>query len=140
MFVKNFIKLKTYFLMRKLKFSSCRTKTNLLKKCEKKMFNLDEEKIVFVFGWARQMRMLCFYFWCRGFRYLYVSDSWYCQIQTNILIMLPFAGAIWGVRDPAGSSGPVCFKVQDSWCGCVWVYWILRNCLISPGSFYSYNM
>ena len=41
----------------------------------------------FVFGRAREQIMLGFYFWRRDSRCLFVSDSWYCQIQTTRSIM-----------------------------------------------------
>ena len=63
----------------------------------KNMFNLDEEKIKFaldnralVFWQSKKAEIvviLCF--WRRDLRYLFVSYSWYCQIQTTRLIIFP---------------------------------------------------
>ena len=41
----------------------------------------------YVFGRARKLRVLWFYFWRRDLRHLFVSEFWYCQIQTTWLIM-----------------------------------------------------
>ena len=58
------------------------------------LYSLDEENLKCVlgnsdpcfFGRARKSKMLYFYFWRRDSRYLFVSDSWYYQIQTSIYI------------------------------------------------------
>ena len=69
--------------------------TNFISFIQKKIFNQDEGKIecvvgnreMGVFGRARQPRLIWFHFWRRDLRYLFVSGSWYCQIQTTWLIM-----------------------------------------------------
>ena len=60
----------------------------------KKMFNQDEGKIEYavgnrryVFVRARKPRLVLFYFCRLDSRYLFVSDSWNCLIQTTRLIM-----------------------------------------------------
>ena len=57
----------------------------------KNMFKLDENKIEFELG-NRSFGFLAgqesfLYFLRRNFRCLFVSDSWYCQIETTRLIM-----------------------------------------------------
>ena len=59
-----------------------------------KMYNLDEENTEctvgnkeFCFGTVRKPRMLCFYFWSRDSRQLFISDSWFCQFQITRLFM-----------------------------------------------------
>ena len=56
----------------------------------KKMYNLDEEKIECALGteelsfWqGKNAQIVLFYFWRLDSWHLFVSDYWYCQIQTT---------------------------------------------------------
>ena len=83
----------------------------------KKMYNLDEEKKCTwkqgVFGRAGKPRMLCFYFWSRDSRHLFVSDSWYCQIQRTRWIMFL---KTWASSDLQCSFYKTNFTEYSVWC------------------------
>jgi len=53
----------------------------------KKRWNARLETGRWVFGSTRKPRLFWFHFWRRDLRHLFVSGSWYCQIQTTWLIM-----------------------------------------------------
>ena len=53
----------------------------------KKRWNARLETGRWVFGSTRKPRLFWFHFWLRDLRHLFVSGSWYCQIQTTWLIM-----------------------------------------------------
>ena len=61
-----------------------------LRRCLTKMKERQNARLEtgrWVFGWARKPRLFWFNFWRRDLRHLFVSGSWYCQIQTTWLIM-----------------------------------------------------
>ena len=44
-------------------------------------------RMTFCFWQGKKAEKVVFYFWRRDLRHLFVSDSWYCQIQTTRLII-----------------------------------------------------